>query len=78
MRLPTGSVIPTLSPTSCVAQLIMKGMVNSVMMLLRAVRVTERATSPPASLEKTLDELPPGQQAMSTRPMKNTGGRCSA
>ena len=28
---------------------------------------------PPASLENTLDELPPGQQAISTSPMKNTG-----
>ena len=46
------------------------GMVKSVMMLLRAVSVTERATSPLASIEKTFDELPPGQQAMSISPMK--------
>ena len=74
MRLPTGREIPTLSPTSCVAQLMMKGMVNSVTTLLMAVSVTESATSPFASLENTLEELPPGQQAMSTRPMKKTGG----
>ena len=78
MRFPTGSVIPTLSPTRAVAQLIITGMVNSVTMLLIAVRVTESATSPPASLENTFDELPPGQHAISTRPMKNTGGRLNA
>ncbi len=78
IRLPTGNVIPTLSPTSWVAQLITKGMVKRVMMLLRAVRVTDRATSPPASLENTFDELPPGQQAMSTKPMKKTGDKWSS
>ena len=74
MRFPTGSVMPTLSPTSLVAQPMMTGIVNKVMMLLIAVSVTDRATSPLANLEKTLDELPPGQQAMSTSPMKKTGG----
>ena len=66
--------MPTLSPTSRVAQPMMTGIVNKVMMLLSAVSVTDRATSPPANLENTLDELPPGQQAMSTSPMKKTGG----
>ena len=33
------------------------------MTLLRAVSVTDRATSPFASFENTLEELPPGQQA---------------
>ena len=75
MRLPTGSVIPTLSPTRRVAQVMMIGMVKRVITLLRAVSVTDSATSPSASLENTLEELPPGQHAMSTRPMKNTGGR---
>ena len=77
MRFPTGSVMPTLSPTSRVAQPIMTGIVNKVIMLLSAVSVTDRATSPLANLEKTLEELPPGQQAMSTRPMKKTGGSFS-
>ena len=43
-------------------------------MLLNAVRVTDKATSPFASMEKTFEELPPGQQATSTSPMKYTGG----
>ena len=75
MRLPTGREMPTLSPTRSVAQLMISGIVKRVMMLLSAVSVTERATSPPASFEKTLDELPPGQQAMRMSPMKKTGGR---
>jgi hypothetical protein len=49
------------------------GTVNSVMMLLHAVSDTERATSPLANIENTLDELPPGQQAMSTNPIRNIG-----
>ena len=65
--------MPTLSPTMLVATLIMNGMVKSVITLLSAVSVTESATSPPASLENTLDELPPGQQAIKIRPIKNTG-----
>ena len=48
------------------------------MRLLNAVSVTDNATSPPASMENTLLELPPGQQAMSTTPTKNTGFRCMA
>ena len=58
MRLPTGRLIPTLSPTILAAALMITGIVNSVMTLLSAVSVKERATSPPASLEKTLEELP--------------------
>ena len=48
----------------------MTGSVNIVTMLLIAVNVTDSATSPFANLEKTFDELPPGQHAMSTIPMK--------
>ena len=40
----------------------MTGIVNKVMMLLSAVSVTDRATSPLTNLEKTLDELPPGDR----------------
>ena len=78
MRFPTGRVMPTLSPTRAVAQLMMRGMVKSVTTLLMAVSVTESATSPPASLENTLEELPPGQQAIKTSPIKNTGSRWKA
>ena len=78
IRLPTGSVIPTLSPTIRVAQLMMNGIVNSVMILLSAVRITDRATSPPARRENTFDELPPGQHAISISPIKNTGVRLNA
>ena len=52
----------------------MTGTVSKVIRLLRAVSRTDSATSPPASLEKMLEELPPGQQAISTIPMKKTGG----
>lgn len=48
----------------------MTGMVNKVIMLLRAVRDTESATSPLASIEKTLEELPPGEQAIIIIPIK--------
>ena len=77
-RFPTGRVMPTSAPEAAVTQPITMGRVMSVRRLLIAVRVTERATSPPASLEKMLDELPPGEQAMSIRPMKNTGVRLKA
>ena len=70
--------MPTLSPIICVAQLMITGMVKRVIKLLSAVRVTDRATSPPASLENTFDELPPGQQAISISPIKNTGVRLKA
>ena len=36
------------------------------MRLLKAVSVTERATSPLASIEKTFDELPPGRRPIKT------------
>ena len=52
------------------ARSIIRGSVNRVITLLIAVSVTDRATSPFASMENTLEELPPGQQAMSTSPMK--------
>ena len=45
-------------------------MLNIVTILLIAVSVTDSATSPFANIEKTFDELPPGQHAMSTIPMK--------
>ena len=72
MSLPTGRrmVMPDWSETNRTTNSMMTGRVNSVMMLLQAVRVTESATSPLASMENTLEELPPGQQAMSTNPMK--------
>ena len=46
------------------------GIVKRVITLLRAVRLTESATSPFAIMENTLDELPPGEQAISTKPIK--------
>ncbi len=47
MRLPTGRcVIPLLSPAICVANSIMTGIVNKVIILLSAVSDTESATSP--------------------------------
>ena len=48
------------------------------MTLLSAVSVTDKATSPLASIENTFDELPPGQQAISISPMNHTGGRRNA
>ena len=78
MRFPAGRLMPTLSPTRLVATLMIKGIVKSVITLLSAVRVTDRATSPPASLENTLEELPPGQQAIKIRPIKNTGSSLNA
>ena len=73
---PTGSSmdIPALCETKCDVSSIMTGSVKSVTMLLTAVSVTDRATSPLASMENTFDELPPGQQATSTSPIKYTGG----
>lgn len=51
----------------------MTGIVNNVMTLLKAVRDTDNATSPLAIMEKILDELPPGEQAISTKPIKKSG-----
>ena len=48
--------------TKCVANSIITGIVNSVIMLLHAVSDTDNATSPLAIMEKMLDELPPGEQ----------------
>ena len=77
MRLPTGKcmIIPLLSPATCVANSIMTGIVNRVIILLNAVNDTESATSPLAIIENILEELPPGEQAMSTNPIKNKGSR---
>ena len=75
-RLPTGRcTAPTASaPLAATAPARMTGTVTSVMTLLNAVSVTDSATSPPASIENTLLELPPGQHAISTNPTKNKGG----
>ena len=72
-RLPTGNWMSVAVPTDCVTKAMMAGTVNRVMTLLRAVSDTDNATSPPANMEKTLLELPPGLQAMSMMPMANSG-----
>ena len=64
--------------TNRAANPITTGIVKSVTTLLNAVSVTDKATSPLASIEKTFDELPPGQQAISISPMNHTGGRRNA
>ena len=81
-RLPTGreqdappSESEPLDPT---VHCIIKGTVNSVIILLNAVRITESATSPLASMEKTLLLLPPGQHAISTTPTNIRGGKLNA
>ena len=48
-------------------------MVNNVIILLHAVSDTDNATSPLAIMEKMLDELPPGEQAMKHDADKNKG-----
>ena len=48
-------------------------MVNNVIILLHAVSDTDNATSPLAIMEKMLDELPPGEQAMSMMPQPKNG-----
>ena len=70
ISLPTGmSMLPPSTPGNSIAATpITSGIVNNVSMLLHAVRDTLSATSPLASIENTLDELPPGQHAMSIRP----------
>ena len=70
--LPTGRLTstPDCSDTKRDTTSMMTGRVNRVITLLIAVRVTDRATSPRASIENTLEELPPGQQATRTSPMK--------
>lgn len=74
IRLPTGDgYLCQLLSTKCVANSIITGIVNSVIMLLHAVSDTDNATSPLAIMEKMLDELPPGEQAMSMMPIKNRG-----
>ena len=69
---PNGRCIsmPLCSDTNVATNSMMTGSVNIVTMLLIAVNVTDSATSPFANIEKTFDELPPGQHAMSTIPMK--------
>ena len=76
MSFPKGRLMsmPLCSETKLETNSIMAGIVNMVTILLIAVSVTERATSPFANMENTLEELPPGQQAISIIPMKYTGG----
>ena len=76
--LPTGRCTSTWLPAQAVTHSMISGTVNRVIMLLHAVSDTESATSPRASIEKTFDELPPGQQAMSTKPIRKMGSRCNA
>ena len=71
----TGRLMPVDSPALAVTNCIMIGIVKSVTMLLTAVSDTESATSPFASFENTLLELPPGQHAMSTSPIVISGLR---
>ena len=61
------------NPANRILSSITNGMVNTVITLLKAVRVTDRATSPPAIFEKIFDELPPGEQAISMIPVNITG-----
>ncbi len=68
--LPMGRCTVTALPAELVTHAMIMGTVTSVMMLLHAVSETESATSPLASIEKTFDELPPGQHAISTKPMR--------
>ena len=72
MSLPKGRLTstPLCSETKRATNSMMTGMVNNVTILLMAVSVTDNATSPFANIENTLDELPPGQQAMRTIPIK--------
>lgn len=66
--------MPLCSETKFDTNSMMTGMVNMVTMLLIAVNVTDNATSPLANIENTLEELPPGQHAISIIPMKYIGG----
>ena len=59
-KFPTGRCTFMADPTCRVIRSMMNGPVNSVITLLRAVSDTESATFPPASMENTLLELPPG------------------
>ena len=70
-RLPMGRRISVsiVLPIHDTAVLMIKGMVNSVMILLSAVKRMDSATFPFANIENTFEELPPGQQAMRMTPM---------
>ena len=61
---------PLVLETKSVTKAIITGSVKRVIILLNAVKVTDSATSPFASIENTFDELPPGQHATNTNPMK--------
>ena len=76
--LPTGRCTLMWLPALAVTHSMISGTVNRVIMLLQAVSDTDNATSPRASIENTLEELPPGQHAMSTNPMRKMGSKCSA
>ena len=58
-----------------VTHCIIAGTVASVMTELSAVKDTDNATSPFASIENILLEEPPGQQAINMTPMKNIGDK---
>lgn len=62
--------IPDIPETILETKSMMMGSVKSVMILLIAVSVTDKAILPLASIEKTLEELPPGQHATKTNPIK--------
>lgn len=72
ISLPIGrfTSVPACSDRKIDTYSIISGKVNSVIMLLIAVSVTDNATSPFANIENTFDELPPGQQATSNSPIK--------
>ena len=76
--LPTGRCTITALPAALVTHCMMRGTVTSVMIELHAVSDTDSATSPLASMENTFDELPPGQQAISTKPMRKIGSSPNA
>jgi hypothetical protein len=69
--------IPDEFDTNLVTNSMITGSVKRVMMLLNAVSVIDKATLPLANIDKTLEELPPGQHATSTRPIKYIGGNFS-
>ena len=76
-KLPTGrcTAAAASAPLAATAQARMIGTVTKVMILLNAVSVTDSATSPLASIEKTLLELPPGLHATNMIPIMNKGER---
>lgn len=69
-RFPTGRCISVpVIPEAATARFKIIGIVKRVIILLKAVNETDRGTSPLANIEKMLDELPPGQQAIRMSPI---------